>query len=120
MLSDRLLYFLAVGVLAVGVTDRYADQGRAWVQCAVNEVKHASHDMAGQMAFSVGGGPARVVREELIQARVQARVDRAEARVDQVEAKIDCRNAEATARANLAMARLNARMDRLRTQQLMK
>jgi len=110
MVSDKALYMLAVGVLAVGVGQRYTNEGRAWAQCALHEVQHITRQASTEaLAYLGNNRPVPGGREVRVDERVQLAVARVQARVDRAQAKIDRRSAQ-IARATAALSRVNARM----------
>ena len=119
MFSDKTLYILAVGVLAAGVTQRYADCGKEWAQCALDRIEHMADRTSSKVASARTDAPAFVAQGDLIEAQVDTALARAQSQIDRAQARIECRNAE-LARVSAQMAKLNSRMSQVRAQRVWK
>ena len=123
MLSDKALYILAVGVLAVGVGHRYSTQlnhSSELAQCAISRVEQMASHASTRLASYVEARSDRFSgREDRVDARLQAAIDRAQARVDRMQAVVERRNAEVV-RVNMAVAKVNARVACLRAERVLR
>lgn len=110
MLSDKILYVLAVGVLAAGVVHRYAGQGQECAQCALDRAQQIAHQVSARAGdYVIDSSPVVAGREARVNTRVQVVLARAQARVNRAQAVVDRRNAQID-RVNAAIARMNARV----------
>jgi len=124
MLSDKIFYMLAVGVLAVGVGHRYVKPGKTWIQCAINEVNQMAQEAPARVAAFVTEGELRASDrgnrvEDRVNSRLQVMLARVQSRVDRTQMQMDRRNAE-VARVNAAVERVNAGLACVRTKLIMK
>lgn len=107
MASDKSMYWLAAGVLAVGIGTRYGHENspNEWVACAVNRTTEILNRVS-ERASSQAERTVLVVADgqDFAPARVQDAMARAEARAAQVMA---CRQAT-SARVHAALARIDS------------
>ena len=106
MASDKSMYWLAAGVLALGVGTRYGhgNTTNAWVACAFNRTT----EILNQVSDRADSGVDRAVyvavgRQNCAKVRAQQVMDRVQARSVEVMA----RRQAATARVRAAMARID-------------
>src|SRR6476660_9251380 len=97
MASDKSMYWLAAGVLALGIGTRYghSDAPNAWVACAFNRTSEILNRFSDRA----------VSRQNCVNARAQEVMARVQARSAEVMAR-----REATARVQAALARIDGKV----------
>jgi hypothetical protein len=109
MASDRNLYWLAVVVLALGVGARHGKSDRDWVAGAIARTVSLVDRTTDRANSRAEGVVLRLSdRQECVNARVQAAVDRAQAqaRVDREQVHSEAR----IARVNAVVSRINSKV----------
>lgn len=112
MASDKSMYWLAAGVLALGIGARYGHSSTTneRLACAFSRTTRIL-DRARESASSQAKRTVLVLSDREIPAndRAKAAMDRAEARA----AEIMARQEEATARMHAALARIDGKVTRI-------
>ena len=105
MASDKSMYWLAAGVLALGIGTRYGhgNTTNAWVACAFNRTTEILNRVSDR-------ADSRVERAVYVAVNRQ---DCAQARAQEVMARVQARSAEVIARREAATARVHAALARI-------
>lgn len=107
MASDKSMYWLAAGVLALGIGARYghSDTPNAWVACAFNRTSEILNRVSDRADSRVDRAVyVAVSRQNCVNARAQEVMARVQARSAEVMAR-----REATARVQAALARMDGK-----------
>jgi hypothetical protein len=112
MASDKSMYWLAAGVLALGIGTRYGrgPNGNEWVACAVDRTSEILNRVTDR-ASSQAERSVMLMNDHQIEMN-----DRAAAAMVRVQcsmAEVSARQAAAEARMRAAMARVDNRMVRV-------
>jgi hypothetical protein len=112
MASDKSMYWLAAGVLALGIGSRYGhgDTPNEWVACAI----HHTTEILDRATDRVGSQAERTVavlsdHQNSANDRAEAALARAQARAAQLMARREA----ATSRMHAALARIDSGVTRV-------
>jgi hypothetical protein len=112
MASDKSMYWLAAGVLALGISTRYGhgNPTNSWVACAFNRTTEILNRVSDRADSGVDRAVyVAVSRQDCANARAQEVMDRVQAR----SAELMARREAASARVHAALARIDSRVGRI-------
>ena len=107
--SEKAWYWIALGVLALLVSNHFAARYEGEIRCLASRSLAAAEQVSGHATHFTAMAEAMLGRGDARFARAQATLARAETRVASVQAAIACREA--------AFARLQAERDRMTAMQ---
>jgi hypothetical protein len=115
MASEKACYWLALAILAMGMSGKFANRTGDWARGVFQVPLQRAELIADRVANHLDVATMRLDRHsETASVVVQVKAAQTQARIAYVNAAMDRR---AAARLKAAMARLNAKMARLQARQ---